>query len=104
MLQAEPDYGPAEYEFHYSVNDPHTADIKSQKETRKGDKVEGAYELIDSDGFRRTVTYKADDLNGFEATVAREPTDIKVPVPTLKKILAPAPLLQYSSSPLQHRY
>lgn len=69
------------YDFEYSVRDPHTGDIKSQKESRKDDKVEGSYELIDSDGYRRLVTYKADDHNGFEAIVSREPTDIKIPLP-----------------------
>ncbi|XP_067625618.1 cuticle protein 8 [Eurosta solidaginis] len=87
------EYGPVAYEFQYAVHDPHTGDIKSQKETRKDDKVEGVYELIDSDGHRRIVHYKADDHNGFEATVSREPTDIKIPLPekiVAKHILAPS--------------
>ncbi|XP_013098395.2 larval cuticle protein A2B [Stomoxys calcitrans] len=98
--------GPVAYEFHYSVHDPHTGDIKSQKEVRKNDKVEGTYELIDSDGHRRLVTYKADDHSGFEAVVLREPTDIKIPLPephgkilTAHKILAPAPLLHIKAAP-----
>ncbi|KAM7352926.1 cuticular protein 30B [Cochliomyia hominivorax] len=108
-LKAEPDYGPVAYEFHYSVHDPHTGDIKSQKEVRKDDKVEGSYELIDSDGYRRLVKYKADDHNGFEAIVLREPTDIKIPIPqprhegkllTATKILAPAPLVHYAAKPV----
>ena len=33
--------GHAKYEFSYGVKDPKTGDIKSQKETRDGDKVEG---------------------------------------------------------------
>ncbi|XP_075149079.1 cuticular protein 30B [Haematobia irritans] len=104
--------GPVAYEFHYSVHDPHTGDIKSQKEVRKDDKVEGSYELIDSDGHRRVVTYKADDHNGFEAVVVREPTDIKIPLPeahakilTAHKILAPAPALLHikpAPAPLVH--
>ncbi|KAH8412400.1 hypothetical protein KR009_001807, partial [Drosophila setifemur] len=105
-LQPEPDYGPVAYEFHWSVNDPHTGDIKSQKEVRKDDKVEGVYELIDSDGYRRIVHYKADDHNGFEAIVQREPTDIKIPQPEPKKLLAAkilspilpvAPLVHYAA-------
>ncbi|KAG4068078.1 hypothetical protein HA402_011411 [Bradysia odoriphaga] len=39
---------PAHYDFSYSVHDPHTGDIKSQSESRKGDAVSGRYELIDS--------------------------------------------------------
>uniref|UniRef100_A0A1A9W5A7 Uncharacterized protein n=1 Tax=Glossina brevipalpis TaxID=37001 RepID=A0A1A9W5A7_9MUSC len=80
-LKEEHDYGPVAYDFEYSVHDPHTGDIKSQKESRKDDKVEGSYQLIDSDGYRRLVTYKADDHNGFEAIVSREPTDVKIPLP-----------------------
>lgn len=70
-----------QYEFSYAVDDRHTADIKSHRESRKGDAVEGAYELIDSDGYKRTVEYTADDENGFNAVVRREPTDIRVPQP-----------------------
>ncbi|XP_054745226.1 cuticle protein 8 [Anastrepha obliqua] len=75
------EHGPVAYEFQYAVHDPHTGDIKSQKEARKDDRVEGVYELIDSDGHRRVVHYKADDHNGFEAVVSREPTNIKIPIP-----------------------
>lgn len=107
-LRGEPEHdGPVQYEFHYSVHDPHTGDIKSQKESRKDDKVEGSYELIDSDGFRRLVKYKADDHSGFEAIVLREPTDIKIPQPehqhgklVAAKILAPAPLVHYAAKPV----
>lgn len=77
----EDNYGPAEYEFHYGVQDEHTGDIKSQSEERKGDVVHGRYELIDSDGYHRIVEYTADDHNGFQAIVRREPTDIKIPAP-----------------------
>ncbi|XP_037956978.1 cuticle protein 8-like [Teleopsis dalmanni] len=76
--------GPVKYEFSYSVKDPKTKDIKSQKETRKDDKVEGYYELIDSDGKQRIVKYKSDKKTGFEAIVERKPTNIKVPIPVLK--------------------
>ncbi|KAL5278746.1 hypothetical protein ACFFRR_003395 [Megaselia abdita] len=68
----------AEYEFSYSVNDEKTGDIKNVKETRKGDLVEGSYDLIDADGFKRTVEYKSEGKKGFTAVVKREPTDIKI--------------------------
>lgn len=71
---------PAEYEFSYSVNEHSTGDIKSHQESRKGNTVTGKYELIDSDGFRRIVEYTADEHNGFNAIVHREPTDIKIPI------------------------
>ncbi|XP_060666257.1 cuticle protein 7 [Drosophila nasuta] len=102
-LQPEPDYGPVAYEFHWAVNDPHTGDIKSQKETRKDDKVEGQYTLIDADGYQRIVDYTSDAHNGFNAVVRREPTDIKIPLPTIEKkliatkIVAPVlPLVHYA--------
>ncbi|XP_023169506.2 cuticle protein 7 [Drosophila hydei] len=103
-LQPEPDYGPVAYEFHWSVSDPHTGDIKSQKETRKDDKVVGQYTLIDADGYLRTVDYTVDDHNGFNALVRREPTDIKIPQPSPEpkkliatKLLSPlTPLVHYA--------
>ena len=106
-LKSEHEHGPVAYEFHYAVHDPHTGDIKSQKEVRKDDKVEGSYELIDSDGHRRIVKYRADDHSGFEAIVLREPTNIKIPIPEqhhsgklLTKILAPAPVVHYQAKPV----
>lgn len=72
---------PAHYEFAYAVHDPHTGDIKSQHEQRDGDAVSGHYDLIDSDGFKRIVEYTADAHSGFQATVQRVPTDIRVPQP-----------------------
>lgn len=67
-----------EYEFSYSVADEKTGDIKNIKESRKGDLVEGSYDLIDADGFKRTVEYKSEGKKGFTAVVTREPTDIKI--------------------------
>ncbi|XP_055851353.1 cuticle protein 8-like [Episyrphus balteatus] len=66
-------YAPPKYDFNYGVHDEHTGDIKSQTEARDGDAVHGQYSLIDADGFKRTVTYTADDHNGFNAVVHREP-------------------------------
>ncbi|XP_058825875.1 larval cuticle protein A3A-like [Topomyia yanbarensis] len=70
--------GPAEYQFAYSVHDDHTGDIKSQQEQRHGDNVVGQYTLIDADGFRRVVDYTADEHNGFNAVVRREPLSQKI--------------------------
>jgi len=64
---------PAQYDFSYAVNDPTTGDQKDQQETRNGDDVTGYYRTVDSDGFLRTVRYKADAVNGFTAEVVREP-------------------------------
>lgn len=107
---------PAEYAFEYSVHDGHTGDVKSQKEVRHGDNVEGHYTLIDADGHRRVVHYTADEHNGFNAKVEREyvgekyqaaqaPAVKKVeyvaaaPAPVVKYVAAPAPAVQYVAAP-----
>lgn len=97
--------GPAEYNFNYEVHDEHTGDIKSQHETRNGDRVEGYYTLIDSDGHKRIVEYTADDHHGFNANVRREPTDIKVPVPVPAPVANHhAPAQQYHAIPEHQEY
>ncbi|KAL1396454.1 hypothetical protein pipiens_002663 [Culex pipiens pipiens] len=84
---------PAEYQFQYSVHDDHTGDIKSQQEERHGDDVKGQYTLIDADGHRRIVDYTADEHNGFNAVVRREPLEghkiVKTIAPVAKVIAAP---------------
>ncbi|XP_061394652.1 larval cuticle protein A2B-like [Musca vetustissima] len=62
-----------QYKFSYGVDDKVTGDSKSQTEERDGDFVRGEYSLIDSDGYKRTVQYTADAVNGFNAVVQREP-------------------------------
>ncbi|XP_046960152.1 uncharacterized protein LOC124530187 [Vanessa cardui] len=57
------------YAFEYGVNDPHTGDIKQQKEQRDGDVVKGQYSLVEPDGSVRTVDYVADWETGFHANV-----------------------------------
>ncbi|XP_045460311.1 cuticle protein 16.5-like [Harmonia axyridis] len=83
---------PANYDFGYSVNDPHTGDSKSQQESRHGDVVQGSYSLIESDGTKRTVEYTADAHNGFNAVVHKEPATVavKTAVPVVAKYAAPA--------------
>lgn len=70
------------YEFGYTVRDDFSGDVKSQQERRQGDRVEGHYSIIDSDGFRRVVDYKADDVNGFQSNVHRSPVTLFRLVPT----------------------
>lgn len=65
-------HSPAQYDFSYSVNDPHTGDVKEQHESRQGDNVQGQYSLVEPDGQRRTVQYTADAYNGFNAVVHRD--------------------------------
>ncbi|XP_055641879.1 larval cuticle protein A2B-like [Toxorhynchites rutilus septentrionalis] len=105
---------PAEYQFQYSVHDEHTGDIKSQQEERHGDDVKGQYTLIDADGHRRVVDYTADEHNGFNAVVRREPLEghqvVKTVAP-VAKVLAPipvakvlAPQVHYSHAAPQHSH
>ncbi|KAE8573275.1 adult-specific cuticular protein ACP-20 [Halyomorpha halys] len=65
-------YAPPHYKFDYSVNDPHTYDVKKQAETREGDVVKGYYSLYEPDGTERIVHYTADKHNGFNAVVERK--------------------------------
>lgn len=79
---------PANYDFNYEVNEPSTGDVKKQQESAKNGAISGFYSLNDADGFKRTVHYTADDVNGFQADVQREPL-VKAPAPIIiKKIIA----------------
>lgn len=51
------------------MKDYHTGDVKNQWEERDGDVVKGEYSLVEPDGTIRTVSYTADDHNGFNAVV-----------------------------------
>ncbi|CAH2012060.1 unnamed protein product [Acanthoscelides obtectus] len=83
-------YAPAQYEFAYNVQDPHTGDSKEQHEHREGDAVHGSYSLIEADGTKRIVEYTADDHNGFNAVVHKEGTAVvKAAVPVVAKYAAP---------------
>ncbi|KAH8393632.1 hypothetical protein KR200_008380, partial [Drosophila serrata] len=73
-------FPPASYSFNYAVNDESTGDIKEHSETRDGYVVRGFYSLIDPDGYKRTVTYTADDVHGFNAVVNRVPYALKTVV------------------------
>nr|XP_026498785.1 larval cuticle protein A2B-like [Vanessa tameamea] len=78
--------------FAYDVADPITGDYKSQVESRSGGVVRGQYSLIDPDGTKRTVDYTADDVNGFNAVVRKDPVVASVvatPVVT-RTVAAPA--------------
>lgn len=93
---------PAEYDFSYSVHDPNTGDIKQQQELRSGGNVQGSYSLVDADGLHRIVDYTADDVNGFQATVRREPIHAPLPLspaPIVRHVAASSPLVRYAASP-----
>ncbi|KAF6211615.1 hypothetical protein GE061_012128 [Apolygus lucorum] len=67
----EDEHSHPSYVFKYGVKDLHTGDIKHQWEEREGDKVKGEYSLVEADGSVRTVSYTADDHNGFNAEVKK---------------------------------
>jgi len=75
---AEPYYDPhASYSFGYAVNDPYRGDFHSQNEQREGGVVKGQYQLVETDGSLRTVTYTADPVNGFNAVVDKGPLPVR---------------------------
>ncbi|CAG9864159.1 unnamed protein product [Phyllotreta striolata] len=64
-------HAPPKYHYDYAVHDLHTHDIKSQWETRNGDKVKGEYTIVEPDGSKRIVSYTADKHTGFNAIVKK---------------------------------
>ncbi|XP_017064122.1 larval cuticle protein A2B [Drosophila eugracilis] len=96
LAKADEEYDPhPQYKYAYDVQDSLSGDSKSQVEERDGDVVRGEYSLIDSDGFKRTVQYTADPINGFNAVVNREPL-----VKTVVKAVAPvAPVYASYAAP-----
>ncbi|CAH0551439.1 unnamed protein product [Brassicogethes aeneus] len=95
---------PANYDFGYSVNDPHTGDSKSAQESRHGDSVQGSYSLIDADGTKRTVEYTADEHNGFNAVVHKEPAHV-AKVALAAPVAYAAPVTHYAhAAPVQSYY
>uniref|UniRef100_A0A1I8Q1S2 Uncharacterized protein n=1 Tax=Stomoxys calcitrans TaxID=35570 RepID=A0A1I8Q1S2_STOCA len=85
--KADDEFDPhPQYKYGYDVQDSVSGDSKSQVEERDGDVVRGEYSLIDADGFKRTVQYTADDVNGFNAVVHREPLVAKAIVKTVAPV------------------
>ncbi|KAH8288523.1 hypothetical protein KR054_004526, partial [Drosophila jambulina] len=78
-----------QYSYSYDVQDTLSGDNKGHVEERDGDVVRGEYSLIDADGFKRTVTYTADPVNGFNAVVRREPLAAVVAAEPVVKVAAP---------------
>jgi Insect cuticle protein len=93
---------PANYDFEYAVKDEHTGDVKEQHESAKDGAIEGYYTLIDADGYKRTVHYTADDHNGFNAEVKREPIHQEHKV--IKTVAAPVIVKKFVAAPVVHKY
>merc|ERR1712083_1061802 len=81
LVEQENDKVPAQYNFGYSISDSVTGDSKSRQESRDGDAVSGSYSVADPDGRIRTVTYTADALHGFQATVTYDGEEGPVAIP-----------------------
>ncbi|XP_043484835.1 cuticle protein 21-like [Leptopilina heterotoma] len=97
-VDAEYDPNP-QYSYAYDVQDALTGDSKTQQESRNGDVVQGSYSLVEPDGTRRIVEYTADEHNGFNAVVHKEPAQVAV------KTVAAAPALvnaHYASPAAYH--
>uniref|UniRef100_A0A1I8MK73 Cuticle protein n=1 Tax=Musca domestica TaxID=7370 RepID=A0A1I8MK73_MUSDO len=93
LAKADDEYDPhPQYKYGYDVQDAVSGDSKSQVEERDGDVVRGEYSLIDADGFKRTVQYTADPVNGFNAVVNREPLVAKAAV-----VKTVAPVAHYAA-------
>ncbi|EDV93727.1 GH19485 [Drosophila grimshawi] len=91
VVKSDETYDPhPQYRFSYGVDDKLTGDSKGQVEERDGDVVRGEYSLIDADGYKRTVQYTADPINGFNAVVNREPLSVV-------KTIAAAPVAHYAA-------
>ncbi|GBP52574.1 Cuticle protein 19.8 [Eumeta japonica] len=56
----------------YAPPDQKTGDSKAAQEARAGGVVSGWYSFLQADGRRRTVHYRADDQQGFRATVHQD--------------------------------
>ncbi|XP_017782996.1 PREDICTED: larval cuticle protein A3A-like [Nicrophorus vespilloides] len=91
-----------QYSYGYDVQDSLTGDNKQQQETRDGDVVKGSYSLVDADGFKRTVEYTADPIQGFNAVVHREPLVAKVAAPVIAKVAAPVHYAAPAAAPVHY--
>ncbi|XP_037943216.1 larval cuticle protein A2B-like [Teleopsis dalmanni] len=103
LAKATEEYDPhPQYKYGYDVQDALSGDSKSQVEERDGDVVRGEYSLIDADGFKRTVQYTADPINGFNAVVNREPLVKTVAaVKTIAPVAYAAPVVK-TVAPVAH--
>ncbi|KAH8417229.1 hypothetical protein KR222_006833, partial [Zaprionus bogoriensis] len=103
VVKSDETYDPhPQYRFSYGVDDQLTGDNKAQVEERDGDVVRGEYSLVDSDGYKRTVQYTADPINGFNAVVNREPLVKAVAVAPVVKTVAAAPVAHYAAPAVAH--
>lgn len=78
------------YTYKYGVADPSTGDYKTAAESLSNGVVQGEYSLAEPDGTVRTVSYTADDVNGFVAHVSKGAKVVAPVAPAY--VAAPAPV------------
>lgn len=83
------------YAYKYGVSDPATGDYKTAEESLSNGVVQGQYSLAEPDGTVRTVSYTADDVNGFVAQVTKGAKVIAHAAPVYS---APAPVYSAPAS------
>jgi len=67
----EHSYSTTPYKFEYSINDPHSYDVKSQSKHSDGHgNVKGSYSLLEAGGSTCVIEYIADH-SGFNAEVKK---------------------------------
>eukprot|EP00096_Caligus_rogercresseyi_P003383 TRINITY_DN162_c0_g2_i1.p1 TRINITY_DN162_c0_g2~~TRINITY_DN162_c0_g2_i1.p1 ORF type:complete len:195 (+),score=37.28 TRINITY_DN162_c0_g2_i1:40-624(+) len=93
---------PKPYAFEYGVHDEYTGTNFNAQETTDGKTVHGSYNVQLPDGRLQTVTYTADDYNGFVADVKYEGTPHYEPVyhkPAPPVYHKPAPPVYHKPAP-----
>merc|ERR1739838_16115 len=65
-------YGPAKYDFDWSVKDEYSGNDFGQEESRDGDRTEGSYYVNLPDGRLQKVAYYVEGDSGFVAEVTYE--------------------------------
>ena len=70
--QLEEQYGPAQYNFDWSVKDQPSGNDFGQHEERDGEKTSGSYFVALPDGRIQKVTYSVDGESGYKAEVTYE--------------------------------
>jgi len=73
---------PQPYSFALDVSDDDSTNYQSRTEAQDEEGVvRGQYSYVAPNGVRITVTYTADAINGYQATLTEEPTDIVIRQP-----------------------
>ena len=86
----EPNYGPAQYNFDWAVQDDYSGNNYGHNEERNGDLTSGSYYVNLPDGRLQRVTYTVDGYGGYQAEVTYE-GEAQYPQHQQSQGYAPAP-------------